>query len=432
MMSWKQIKFFLLIFIVLSANLTFADDTSTDSIQTKINERNNQIKQLQAEIDSYNNEVLNLGTQKNSLQNTLKSLDLTQKKVGADLNLTQTKISKTSLTIEDLNNQIVETNDHIDLNKEAVARALKNMETLENRTLVEIILSKDNIGDIWADIDNNRQIQEIIRDKTKELSILEKDMENRQSTLLGQKKSLLSLKQDLEDKKQLVLSNKQTQTNLLTQTKNKETEYKKIIDTKKTQMEAYEKELFEYESQLNLITNPNQIPGAHNGMVNWPLDTIKITQLFGVTNASARLYVSGSHNGVDFKAAIGTPVKAALDGIVVGTGNTDVFPGCYSFGRWVMIKHNNGLSTIYAHLSVIKANIGQTVSTGDIIGLSGYSGYVDPPGPLGAHVHLGVYATAGVRIEQFVNSRGCKQAIVPIADVRAYLDPMLYLPVLNN
>lgn len=415
----------------MSVNLAYADTATTTDILGKIDERNNQIKQLQVEIDNYNSQVLNLGSQKNSLQNTLKSLDLTQKKIGADLNLTQTKISKTSLTIDELNGEINDTKDHIDLNKEAVGRAIKNIQTQENQSIIEIILSKKNIGDIWEDVDNSRQIEEIIREKSKELSVLQKSMEDRQNSLLGQKKSLLGLKQDLDDKKQLVLANKQTQTTLLTQTKNKETEYKKIIEDKKAQMEAYEKELFEYESQLNLITNPNQIPGAHNGMINWPLDTIKITQLFGVTNASSRLYVSGSHNGVDFKAAIGTPVKAALEGTVVGTGNTDVFPGCYSFGRWVMIKHNNGLSTIYAHLSVIKTTVGTSVSTGEVIGLSGYSGYVDPPGPLGAHLHLGVYATAGVRIEQFVNSRGCKQAIVPIADVRAYLDPMLYLPVLK-
>jgi murein DD-endopeptidase MepM/ murein hydrolase activator NlpD len=430
-MIWKRIQIYSSIILLLSVNLAYADTATTTDILGKIDERNNQIKQLQVEIDNYNSQVLNLGSQKNSLQNTLKSLDLTQKKIGADLNLTQTKISKTSLTIDELNGEINDTKDHIDLNKEAVGRAIKNIQTQENQSIIEIILSKKNIGDIWEDVDNSRQIEEIIREKSKELSVLQKSMEDRQNSLLGQKKSLLGLKQDLDDKKQLVLANKQTQTTLLTQTKNKETEYKKIIEDKKAQMEAYEKELFEYESQLNLITNPNQIPGAHNGMINWPLDTIKITQLFGVTNASSRLYVSGSHNGVDFKAAIGTPVKAALEGTVVGTGNTDVFPGCYSFGRWVMIKHNNGLSTIYAHLSVIKTTVGTSVSTGEVIGLSGYSGYVDPPGPLGAHLHLGVYATAGVRIEQFVNSRGCKQAIVPIADVRAYLDPMLYLPVLK-
>ena len=353
---------------------------------------------------------------------------MTRKKISTDINLTQTKISKTNLTIEQLGGQIDDTKTHINLNKQAITSALRNIQSMENSSIVEIILSNKNVSDIWADLDNTRQIQGTIREKSKELAIFQEDLESKQSVMQGQKNNLLSLKQDLSDKKQIIESNKQEKTILFAQTKNKEIEYKKIIANKKAQMEAYEKELFDYESQLNLITNPNQIPGAHHGMLNWPLDSIKITQLFGATNASVRLYVSGSHNGVDFKALIGTPVKVSLGGVVVGTGNTDVYPGCYSFGRWVMIKHNNGLSTIYAHLSLIKTSVGQNVSTGDIIGLSGYSGYVDPPGPAGAHLHLGVYATIGVSIQQFINSRGCKQAVVPIADIKAYLDPMLYLP----
>ena len=82
-------------------------------------------------------------------------------------------------------------------------------------------------------------------------------------------------------------------------------------------------------------------------------------------------YNGQGHDGVDFGAAIGTPVYAALDGVVEGTGNTDlVCPGA-SFGKWIFIQHANGLSTMYAHLSLIKVSQGQTVRTGDIIGYTG-------------------------------------------------------------
>jgi murein DD-endopeptidase MepM/ murein hydrolase activator NlpD len=88
-----------------------------------------------------------------------------------------------------------------------------------------------------------------------------------------------------------------------------------------------------------------------------------------------------------------------------------------------MIKHENGLSTIYGHLSVISVSQGQSLSTGDLVGYSGNTGYTTGP-----HLHISVYATEGVRIEQYVNSRGCKQAVIPLADTKAYLDPMLYFP----
>ena len=79
--------------------------------------------------------------------------------------------------------------------------------------------------------------------------------------------------------------------------------------------------------------------------------------------------------------------------MIVGTGNTDEPRGCYSYGKWILIKHENGLSTLYAHLSLIKVNAGETVNTGDIIGYSGNTGYSTGP-----HLHLTVYATQGVKI----------------------------------
>jgi len=75
------------------------------------------------------------------------------------------------------------------------------------------------------------------------------------------------------------------------------------------------------------------------------------------------------------------------------------------------------------HLSVISVAQGQNLDTGDVIGLSGNTGNSEAP-----HLHVSVYATEGVRIQQFVNSIGCKQAFVPLADPKAYLDPLLYFP----
>lgn len=222
-----------------------------------------------------------------------------------------------------------------------------------------------------------------------------------------------------------MLSTVQQQSTLLTQTKNKEDTFKKLIQTKEQQKAQFEKELFDFESQLHLVIDPNGYPAPKNGIFSWPLDKVYITQMFGKTVDAKKLYVSGSHNGVDFRASVGTRVKNVLTGVVVGTGNTDIYPGCYSFGKWVMVKHDNGLSTIFGHLSVISVSTNQRLQTGDLIGYSGNTGYTTGP-----HLHISVYATQGVRIEKFVNSIGCKQATLPLADVKAYLDPMVYFPTL--
>jgi murein DD-endopeptidase MepM/ murein hydrolase activator NlpD len=154
------------------------------------------------------------------------------------------------------------------------------------------------------------------------------------------------------------------------------------------------------------------------------VDNVRITQRFGKSVAAKRLYVSGSHNGVDFGAPIGTAVKATADGVIAGTGDTDLTCRGASFGRWILIKHINGLATTYGHLSVIGVSSGQTVKRGDVIGYSGNTGYSTGP-----HVHISVYPANAVRVENRPSaSCGGKVYNMPIAPIDAYLDPMLYLP----
>lgn len=422
-MRWKNLNIFLIIFLLFLPFFSYSQNVDPNVLKSKIEERNNQIKKLEEEIKQYNIEVLNAASQSKTLLNTLKTLDLTKNKITKDINLTEKKIDKTNLNINQINREINITEDHIDLNKKAIIIALKNLSYLEDKGVLESILSNKSVGDIWEDIDDIQQVSKNIKDKSEELLLLKTDMEKKQTSLKGEKNNLLNFKQDLSGKKQAVEYTVQEKAAILAQTKNKEQAFKELVKTKEEQKAIFEKEVYDFESQLNILIDKNSYPVAKNAILSWPLEDVYITQKFGKTVGAEKLYTSGSHNGVDFRASVGTKVKNVLSGVVVGTGNTDVYPGCYSFGKWVMVKHDNGLSTIYGHLSVISVSKGQEVGTGELVGFSGNTGYSTGP-----HLHISVYATQGVRIEQFVNSRGCKQAILPLADIKAYLDPLAYLP----
>jgi len=84
-----------------------------------------------------------------------------------------------------------------------------------------------------------------------------------------------------------------------------------------------DKEIRSYESKLKFILDKTSLPEKGSEILAWPLDSILITQRFGRTVSSERLYVSGSHSGNDFRAATGTPVYAVADGVIIGTGDTD-------------------------------------------------------------------------------------------------------------
>ncbi|MDG5804090.1 M23 family metallopeptidase [Streptomyces ossamyceticus] len=99
--------------------------------------------------------------------------------------------------------------------------------------------------------------------------------------------------------------------------------------------------------------------------------------------AGGAVWSSGSHTGVDFHAASGTPVHAVGAGTVVEAG----WGGAY--GNNVVIKMNDGTFTQYGHLSSIGVSVGQTVTPGQQIGVSGATGNVTGP-----HLHFEARTTA--------------------------------------
>jgi murein DD-endopeptidase MepM/ murein hydrolase activator NlpD len=128
------------------------------------------------------------------------------------------------------------------------------------------------------------------------------------------------------------------------------------------------------------------------------------------------------HNGIDLAASVGTSIKAALSGTVQGTGNTDAACAGASYGKWILIRHANGLSTLYAHLSSIQVSSGQSVSTGDLIGLSGNTGYSTGP-----HLHFAVYASKAVSIISR-ESKACGTTMtLPVSPQNGYLNPLSFL-----
>ncbi|MEU5887481.1 M23 family metallopeptidase [Streptomyces sp. NPDC047461] len=99
--------------------------------------------------------------------------------------------------------------------------------------------------------------------------------------------------------------------------------------------------------------------------------------------AGGGVWSSGSHTGVDFHAATGTSVRSVGSGTVVEAG----WGG--SYGNNIVIKMNDGTYTQYGHLSSIGVSVGQTVTPGQQIGLSGATGNVTGP-----HLHFEARTTA--------------------------------------
>ncbi|RWF23680.1 MAG: M23 family metallopeptidase, partial [Mesorhizobium sp.] len=79
-------------------------------------------------------------------------------------------------------------------------------------------------------------------------------------------------------------------------------------------------------------------------------------------------------DGVDIAVPEGTPIKAAENGVVIYAGD-----GLKEFGNTVLVRHENGLVTVYGHASSIEVQRGQKVKRGQEIAVSGMSGTTDSP-----------------------------------------------------
>ena len=146
--------------------------------------------------------------------------------------------------------------------------------------------------------------------------------------------------------------------------------------------------------RVKQIYAAGNIAGLWEGRFRLPMAS-EITSAYGnrrVFNGELKSY----HNGVDFRAPIGTPVFATNSGVVKLAA--DLF---YS-GNVVIIDHGNLIFSIYAHLSEINVKTGQDVEKDQQLGLTGATGRVSGP-----HLHWGIKVNgASINPIQFVNLMG--------------------------
>lgn len=433
----------LIVCALLSVTVLPAHAETPEEIKAKIEVQNQKIKELEAEIVKYEAELAALGKNKSTLQSEVTRLDTSRKKIAADISITQNKIAAANLQLQELGVEIVDKEQRIDSGRQAIEESLRTLLKASDTTLVEHFLASPNdLAEAWEDVDMLTTLQGQLRSEVVALSDAKRELGQHRDAVSDQKNKLSTFKTELSGQKLVLDETRKEQATLLTQTKNKESEYQKILDAKKAAKIQFEQQLSQYESQLSYTYNPSALPAAGSGVLQFPLDPnfmnrckdrqnafgniYCITQYFGDTPfARSGAYNGQGHNGIDFGAPEGTQIVAAMSGVVTATGNTDAYPGCYSYGKWVLVKHPNGLSSLYAHLSVVSVGQGDAVPTGAMLGYSGKTGYATGP-----HLHFTLYATEAVKVIRLGDVKAktnCANALVPVAATSAYLNPISYL-----
>lgn len=396
----------------------FADFAKIEELKKTIEEKNQKIKSIQEEILKYQEEIEKKGKESKTLSGEISRLNLIIKKLNKDIDLTRGQIEATSLILERLEIEIEKTRGEIEEKGEIMKEFLREIYDLGSFSTAEILLGRESVSDFFDGLEEIKNLQEKMRLMIVELKQAKNNLEKEESEKSKKKEELINHQNRLSDKKIIQGDAKKDKEIVLKVTKNKEKEYQKLLSEKEKEKQEILVEVEAIEEELRKLIDPASLPKSRPGVLGYPVGNVAITQGFGLTSfsQSSGAYFKGVHNGVDFRASTGAEVFSAEDGTVWETGNTDLSCPGGSYGKWILIKHENNLATLYAHLSLIKINKGERVSRGQFIGYSGKSGYATGP-----HLHFTVYDSRTIR---FGDSSSGRCRFLPFG---GYLNPLDYL-----
>lgn len=195
-------------------------------------------------------------------------------------------------------------------------------------------------------------------------------------------------------------------------------------------------------SSLNIRKNPIDIYLFNNGkfdqyfnkdgrtikksLLKTPINGARLSSGFGMRKHPILGY-NKMHQGLDFAAPTGTPIFAAGNGTITSRGRRG------AYGHFILIKHNNGYETAYAHLSRYsrKFRKGSRVKQGDVIGYVGSTGRSTGP-----HLHYEVRKN-GKRIDprkmkMIVSKKLPKKELKKFFEKRDYIDSLREITIKQN
>jgi murein DD-endopeptidase MepM/ murein hydrolase activator NlpD len=401
---------------LLYSPLSYVFAKTVEELRAEINRYEQEIERLKQEQKKLSQNIAVTQEQAKTLQNEISRINNQIKYINNQIYLTNIEINKTKAEITDLNDEIFTTQSKIELQKNAIGELLLEIQKQDRESLIIAIFKNANISDFLNRFQNTLDVSKNLVNLLGELKTTKNIYEKNLLNLENKKLQLEFLSNQQISQKSLLNQTQKDKNLLLKITKGREAEYQKLLLETEELERQVNLQIFKLEEELRKKIDPNSLPLARRGILEWPTQGA-ITQNYGcIHTAFARRHYpdcdngrGGFHNGLDIAANYGAPIKAAENGKVIATGNAP-----YAYGVWVAVEHDNGLVTAYTHLSVRNVSVGQQVKRGDVIGNMGSTGL-----STGSHLHFMVYAP-----KTFTTKPSSISGLIPIG---ATLNPADYL-----
>lgn len=383
----------LLIIIINQTPIARGDyEAEIDALNTQIDGKKDALSKLRDQQRYYQQLVAEKQQEKASLKNQLSILDNKMAEIELDIEGTKLEMEQTELELRSLELEIAKKDQQINQSQDRLSKLIKTIDQQGSKNTLEIILMNDSFSDFLNDVEYLNNVSSAVRDGLEDLKDLKASLEEQQQTLNHKREQLAELQQVLADKKYNLDQEKENKNFILEQTQLSESQYQSLLADAKKEQEQANAEISQLErtvrqklAQLEASRPKNNQDKANSTSVFiWPVPKNRINAYFHDPDYPFRNVFE--HPAVDIRAAQGTPVVAAADGYVAAAKDAGMG---YSY---IMIVHDNGLATVYGHVSKIVVKEEDYVTAGQLIGYSGGTPGTPGAGKMttGPHLHFEV------------------------------------------
>ena len=362
--------------LVSAADLKGSIDQKTQElleVTNQINENQKILEEVQGQSQTLQNEIKKINTNINQVNLSIKSSELT--------------VDKLELEIDSLHGEILSAGEEVALKEKAVAQILREFQKGDNETPFLIFLKNKSLADSVFEMQNLSDLSNGLSVEINNLKQAKENLSDKVQTTGYKKQSVEAEKENLKYKQLILSDTKGEKQSVLTQTKNQEKVYQQTLTELQKKQAEIASEIENMDEELRLKIDPSALPSKRSGVLARPVSGV-ITQEYGATAFAQYGYRGKWHNGLDFAAPIGTSVYSAEKGTVIAVGDSDKYCNKGAYGKFVVVKHENNLTTLYSHLSLQKVKVGDTIERGGLIGYSGKTGYATGP-----HLHFSVFSS---------------------------------------
>lgn len=349
-------------------------------------------KVTQADINKLKNESSALDKKQAEVEARLKELAKDKKQVLNRRDLLDDQIANTSAQISNVESQINNYNQLIAQSEAELAdaeareaeqydlfcRRVRVMEEQGTVSYWEVLFGATSFADMLSRLNDVNEIMEADQSVIDNLKALQVQIAETKAGLEENKAATEVAKAELEIKKSALDSQRREANALVQEIKSNEAEYKDVAAELKAEEERIQAEIVRLSRELAAQqAAEGKSQESNPGGYIWPVDSRYITSTVGGRTSPGGVG-STNHKGTDIgRVGYTSPIYAAKAGTVI------VSTYSRSYGNYVVVSHGSGNTTLYAHMSSRKVNVGQYVKQGAVLGITGSTG-----NSTGPHLHF--------------------------------------------